>query len=224
MEWIASTPTDVSTCAELFDDDESRCQCFFSIEQTLDGGVPVTAFADEFRCPATIHCAMGEPEPDYLAPGLFVQWLSTDLQDEWISDTTCPFVRCSWPNDGRWPDDDSAEEPTALGLGTPSCHTRNWMPLFCNEQEGAAFCIRTSGATDPDGLVNGHANQVPSETECTMGYLAESNKLVGGSRTDTGVRPVASCHAGPSINDVSRHPLSLSRLPFTFHISEHKVW
>ena len=159
LEWIASPPSDVSVCGDLFADDDSRCQCFFSIERAR-GGLPVTSFGSNYRCPATINCALGMPERSYLGGLIFSGWVSDTLQSEWGNDLACSFSSCRWPNDGRWPEDEFADEPTALDLGEPICSSWSFLPFMCELHPGAAFCIRTSGAEDPSGTPTVSANQV----------------------------------------------------------------
>ena len=104
----------------------------------------MTAFPEEFRCPASIACILDAPEEEFFKSG----YISNGLSEPWISDLACPFGSCSWSIEG-----DAPPPLTAAELGVPT-ECRSWAPsaLICNFHPGATFCIRTSGA--PEGFAN----------------------------------------------------------------------
>lgn len=159
MEWIeapltSSLSTDLKACEAAFEgDNPSLCQCFFSVENRRGGGVPVTAFAPQYRCPATINCILSEP-----ISILWNLYESPSLIDGWRNDLACPFVECLW-----WDPVNPPPNPTATDLGTPYCLS---VPGLCGLHEGAAFCVRTDDATDSTGTITGHVNQVGDGLPC----------------------------------------------------------
>ena len=108
------------------------------------GGVPVTAFPEDFRCPATIECILGVPQQQFFTNG----YVSLGLNEPWISDLACPFTSCSWSTESGTP-----PPSTAVELGLPTeCGSLAQFPIFCDLHPGAAFCVRTNGA--PEGFAN----------------------------------------------------------------------
>lgn len=157
LRWRDTAVTEIGACKNLFDDNESRCECFFSIEYARDGGVPVTEFAEDARCPATVNCILEDAKWFQNEPMGLRTWMLGELMSPWASDGSCPFLQCAWDTDGL-----GEPRTSPLDMGPPSCASLGRLPFFCSGREEAAFCVRTKDAQHPDGGINGHTNRVSS--------------------------------------------------------------